>query len=34
MLDCFLNLPDEDELPFALDLQLIATGQQNDQSLW
>jgi hypothetical protein len=26
--------PDEDELLFALDLQLIATGQQNDQSLW
>jgi hypothetical protein len=34
MLDCFLNLPNEDELPLALDLQLIATGQRNDQSLW
>jgi hypothetical protein len=34
MLDCFLNLPDEDELPFALDLQRIAIGQQTDQALW
>jgi hypothetical protein len=34
MLECFLNLPDKKELPFALDLQLIATGQHNGQLLW
>jgi hypothetical protein len=34
MLECFLNLPDENELPFALHLQLISTGQQTDQSLF
>jgi hypothetical protein len=33
-LECFLNLPDEKDLSFALDLQCIATGQQNDQALW
>jgi hypothetical protein len=34
MFECFLNLPDKNALPFALDLQRIATGQQNDQDLW
>jgi hypothetical protein len=34
MLECFLNLPDENKLPFALDLQRIATRQQADQLLW
>jgi hypothetical protein len=34
MVDCFLNLPDEDELPFALNLRRTAAGQQADQDLW
>jgi hypothetical protein len=34
LLECFLNLPDKNELPFALDLQRIAQGQQQDQELW
>jgi hypothetical protein len=34
LLECFLNLPDENDLPFTLDLQRIATGQQNNQALW
>jgi hypothetical protein len=29
-----LNLPDKNDLPFALDLQGIATGQQHNQELW
>jgi hypothetical protein len=34
LLKCFLNLPDGNKLPFALDLQRIAQGQQQDQELW
>jgi hypothetical protein len=33
MLECFLALPDENNLPFALNLQYIATGQHVDQAL-
>ena len=33
MLECFLNLPAQDEIPFALDLQQIAQGQNNDPEL-
>jgi hypothetical protein len=34
ILECFLNLPDAVDLPFALDLEQIAQGQQNDPALW
>jgi hypothetical protein len=34
LLECFLNLPDAIDLPFALDLEQIAQGQQNDPALW
>ena len=33
MLECFLNLPAQDEIPFALDLQQISQGQNNDPEL-
>jgi hypothetical protein len=33
LLECSLNLPRKNDLPFALDLQRIAKGQQNDQEL-
>ena len=34
LLECFLNLPNTDDIPFALDLARIAQGQQNDKELW
>jgi hypothetical protein len=34
LLECFLNLPDAVDLPFALDLEQIAHRQQNDPALW
>jgi hypothetical protein len=34
LLECFLNLPDTDNLPFALDLKNIAQGQNNNPELW
>jgi hypothetical protein len=34
LLECFLNLPDANDLPFALDLERIAQGQNNDPALW
>jgi hypothetical protein len=30
LLECFLNLPDADNIPFALDLAQIAQGQDAD----
>jgi hypothetical protein len=34
LLQCFLNLQDANDIPFALDLACIAQGQQQDQELW
>jgi hypothetical protein len=34
LLERFLNLPDVNDIPFALDLARIAQGQQQDQELW
>jgi hypothetical protein len=34
LLECFLNLPDDNHIPFALDLVRIAQGQQQDNELW
>jgi hypothetical protein len=34
LLECFLNLPNAVNLPFALDLERIAQGQQNNPALW
>jgi hypothetical protein len=34
LLECFLNLPDADNLPFALDLEGITQVQNNDPALW
>jgi hypothetical protein len=34
LLECFLNLPAADDLPFALDLERIAQGQNQDAELW
>jgi hypothetical protein len=34
LLECFLNLPDADDLPFALDLKFMAQGQNNNPALW
>jgi hypothetical protein len=34
LLERFFNLPDADDIPFALDLKRIAQGQQNDKELW
>jgi hypothetical protein len=34
LLEYFLNLPDGDDIPFALDLEQITQGQNTDQELW
>jgi hypothetical protein len=34
LLECFLNLPDAVDLPFALDKQQISQRQQNKPALW
>jgi hypothetical protein len=34
LLECFLNLLHENNLPFAVNLQHITKGQQHDRELW
>jgi hypothetical protein len=34
LLECFLNLPDANDIPFALDLECLAQGQNEDPALW
>jgi hypothetical protein len=34
LLKCFLNLPDTNDIPFALDLERLAQGQHENPALW